>query len=157
MDNTNFNTTNAIGKRGERLVAAAFAAKGHKVEDLSGIYEYQLKDTDMRLTDEKGTTITLEVKNDIKSNYTGNVFIETYNTNNVKRGGQGWFSYCEADYLCFVQEEYGVAHIVDRVELVKNCWNGYYKQKYSQFSRGYIVPIDKLRHYNSYRCLQLGV
>jgi len=32
----------------------------------------------------------MEVKNDIKSNYTGNVFIETYNRNNVKRGGDGW-------------------------------------------------------------------
>lgn len=152
-----FEEQNIIGKRGERLVAAALAARGHKVEDLSGIYEYQLKDTDFRLTNEEGVSITLEVKNDIKSNYTGNVFIETYNRNNIKRGGNGWFVYCEADYLCFVQEEYGVAHIVDRTELVKNCWNNYYAQRNSEFSRGYIVPIEKLRHYNSYRCLQLGV
>lgn len=156
MDN-NFYNDLAIGKRGEKLVAAALAARGHKVEDLSGIYEYQLKDTDFRLTNEEGVSITLEVKNDVKSNYTGNIFVETYNRNNIKRNGQGWFAYCEADYLCFVQEEYNVAHIVDRSELVKNCWNNYYKQKYSEFSRGYIVPIEKLRHYHSYRCLELGV
>lgn len=152
----NFNETNAIGKRGERLVAAALAARGHQIEDLSGDWEYQQRDTDFRITNKKGVSITLEVKNDIKSNYTGNVFIETYNINNVKRGGQGWFAYCEADYLCFVQEEYKIAHIVDRAELVRNCWSNLYRQKNSYFSRGYIVPIDKLKKYESYFCLRLG-
>jgi len=80
----------AIGKRGEKLVKDAIAARGHTVEDLSNIEEYQDLDIDLRLTDKKGVSITMEVKNDIKSNYTGNVFIETYNRNNVKRGGDGW-------------------------------------------------------------------
>lgn len=97
-----FNSDLVIGKRGEMLVAAAFAARGHSVEDLTECREYQLKDIDFRLTDKAGVSITLEVKNDIKSNSTGNVFIETYNRNNVSRGGDGWFCYCDADYLCFV-------------------------------------------------------
>jgi predicted AAA+ superfamily ATPase len=92
----------AIGKRGENAVAAALLKRGHKVEDLTNIVEYQLKDIDFRLTDKAGITITLEVKNDLKSNRTGNVFVETYNRNNVKRGGDGWICYCDADYLCFV-------------------------------------------------------
>lgn len=71
------------------------------MEDLTDIYEYRLKDIDFRLT-KNGLTVTLEVKNDIRSNSTGNVFVETYNRNNVKRGGAGWACYCDADYLCFV-------------------------------------------------------
>lgn len=40
MTQENFINDLAIGKRGEALVAAALTARGHKVEDLSGIYEY---------------------------------------------------------------------------------------------------------------------
>ena len=146
----------AIGKRGEKLVKDAIAARGHKVEDLSDIQEYQDLDIDMRLTDKKGVSITMEVKNDIKSNYTGNVFIETYNRNNIKRGGDGWIQYCEADYLCFVQEDKREAHIVRRDELIKHCWNNDYRQSNSDFSRGYLVPVSKLKEYSSYFCLQIG-
>lgn len=71
------------------------------MEDLSDSREYQIKDIDLRLS-KNGVSVTLEVKNDQKSNYTGNVFIETYNRNNTSRGGDGWFCYCDADYLCFV-------------------------------------------------------
>lgn len=80
---------------------AALLKRKHYVEDLTDIYEYRRKDIDFRLSKD-GITITLEVKNDIKSNYTGNVFVETYNRNNTTRGGDGWACYCEADYMCFV-------------------------------------------------------
>ena len=145
----------AIGKRGEELMKAAFLTRGHKVEDLSGMPEYQRKDIDMRLT-KGGVSITLEVKNDIKSNSTGNVFIETYNRNNVKRGGDGWICYCEADYLCFVQEFWQQAHIVNREELIKQCWGGKYRKVSSPFSEGFIVPIGELKKLNTYHCIQLG-
>lgn len=100
--NENFNNDLAIGKRGEKLVIAALANRGHKIEDLSDNREYQRKDIDFRISNTEGVSITLEVKNDIRSNQTGNVFIETYNRNNVSRGGDGWLCYCEADYLCFI-------------------------------------------------------
>lgn len=144
-----------IGKRGEKLVTSALAARGHVIEDLSNNRDYQQKDIDMRLT-KNGTSITLEVKNDVKSNYTGNVFIETYNQNNKSRGGDGWICYCEADYLCFVQENHNIAHIVSRSELIKNCWDGKYRMSRSSFSQGYIVPIWQLQQYSSYFCLKLG-
>jgi len=97
----NFYNDLTIGKRGEALVKAALAAKGHTIEDLTNDTEARAKDIDFRLS-KNGLSATLEVKNDIKSNYTNNVFIETYNRNNTSRGGEGWFCYCEADYLCFV-------------------------------------------------------
>lgn len=153
--NENFFNDLAIGKRGERLVFEALKNRGHQVEDLSDICEYWLKDIDCRLT-KNDVSITMEIKNDLKSNYTGNVFVETYNRNNQKRGGEGWFCYCEADYLCFVQEEHNIAHIVKRDELIKHCWSNHYREVNSDFSRGYIVPIYKLKEYSSYYCLQLG-
>lgn len=153
MDNT-FQVQNTIGKQGEALVIDALLKRGCAVEDLSSRREYQEKDIDCRVS-KSGLCITLEIKNDVRSNYTGNVFIETYNINNKRRNGAGWFSYCEADYLCFVQSEKKIAHIVARAELVKKCWNNLYREVNSPFSRGYIVPITCLKHYNSYHSLEL--
>lgn len=67
-----------VGKRGEKAVAAALEKRGHIITDLSNDAEYQRKDIDMMLC-KNGMAVSLEVKNDIKSNTTGNVFIETYN------------------------------------------------------------------------------
>ena len=155
MDKT-FQAQNTIGKQGEALVINALRGKGHSVEDVSGKYEYQCKDIDLKLVKD-GLSATLEVKNDLRSNDTGNVFVETYNKNNLSRNYDGWACYCEADYIAFVQEKYKVAHIVSRTELIKNCWSGFYRQSNSPFSRGYIVPISCLKHYSSYYCLLLEV
>lgn len=144
-----------VGKRGEKAVAAALLKRGHTVEDLSGCREYQQKDIDFRLT-KNDITITLEVKNDIRSNTTGNVFVETLNRNNLSRNYDGWFCYCEADYLCFVQELWQEAHIVSREELIKAIWGGKYRKVSSPFSEGYIVPIGELKKMNTYHNLKLG-
>lgn len=136
----NFTQDLAVGKRGEALVKQALAARKHCVEDLSNIAEYQRKDIDMRLT-KNGVSVTVEVKNDLRSNTTNNVFVETYNSNNISRNGAGWLNYCEADYLCFVQEEKHLAHIVNRCELIRQIWGGAYRLSNSPFSQGYIVPI----------------
>ena len=144
-----------IGKRGEKLVAAALLKRGHTITDLSEDPIYQRKDIDMMLC-KNDVVVSLEVKNDIKSNTTGNVFVETYNQNNVSRNGEGWFCYCEADYLCFVQELWNEAHIVSRDELIKAIWSGNYRKTRSPFSEGYIVPIGELKKYNTYHCIKLG-
>ena len=149
-----FNDDLAIGKRGEQKVMSALDKRGHSVTDVSDKLEYQLKDIDIVIS-KNGVSVSIEIKNDIRSNYTGNVFIETYNRNNVKRGGDGWINYTEADYLCFVQEEKKIAHIVSREELIKQCWSGKYRQSRSDFSQGYIVPIWQLKQYSSYYCLLL--
>lgn len=68
----------AVGKRGEKAVAAALLKRGHTITDVSNDAEYQDKDIDFMLC-KNDVVVSLEVKNDIKSNTTGNVFIETYN------------------------------------------------------------------------------
>ena len=81
----NFYNDLHTGRKGEQLVAAALRRRGHKVDDVSLNPSYQYKDIDFVLTDKSGRTTTLEVKNDLTSNYTNNVFIETDNYNNVSR------------------------------------------------------------------------
>lgn len=150
-----FNDSLAIGKQGEQMVARALAERGHSVEDLSGVYEYQQKDIDMRLT-KGGVSITLEVKNDQKSNQTGNVFIEIRNRNNYSRNYDGWYCYCEADYLAFVQDQAHKAHIVGRWELIQKCESNAYRIGNGIDAAGYIVPIAALQQYQSYHCLTLA-
>ena len=151
-----FNKDLNTGREGEQLFAAAVAARGHKVEDLSGIYDYQQKDIDFRLS-KNGMSVLVEVKNDVKSNYTGNVFVEVSNNNNKRRNYEGWLCYCEADYIAFVQKEHNKIHIVQMNELIKNCWDKKYRLCRSFDTTGYIVPIWQLEKYSTYHCLKLGV
>ena len=73
-----------------------------------------------------GKETTLEVKNDLRSETTGNLFIETFCRYNVSRMGQGWYYYCQADYLAFVQEEKRIAHIITRNDLINMIESGAY-------------------------------
>ena len=139
-----FEESLTAGKSGERLFAAALMKRGHSVEDLSNIREYQLKDIDFRISKNNQTT-TVEVKNDKASEYTGNVFIEIRNCNNRSRNYDGWANYCEADYIAFVQPQSKRAHIVDREELINDCAKGNYRKAIGADAIGYLVPIWKLR------------
>lgn len=154
MDNT-FNQTNKAGKRGERLVADALRKKGNTVDDVSNDIWFQTRDIDFIISRNGQTDTTLEVKNDIKSNYTGNVFAEDINYNNKSRNYKGWLHYCEANYICFVQEQLGLAHIVAFDELCRNIWSGYYRQGGNDETRGFLIPIEKLKKYKSYYCFEV--
>ena len=138
----------AAGRRGELMVEKALAARLYWVEDKTNDTEYRSRDIDFIVD---GTTI--EVKNDLKSNYTKNIFVELENSNNIKRGGRGWYWYCEADYMAFVQERYGLAHFVKREELYRIA--AAYPIKESDDTRGHIVPIAALRQLPSYGCLEV--
>lgn len=149
-----FEESLTAGKSGESLFAAALMKRGHNVVDLSDIREYQLKDIDFLIT-KNNQSVYVEVKNDKASEYTGNVFVEISNRNNRSRNGEGWANYCEADYIAFIQEQSKVAHIVEREELIKNCWRGYYRKASGADAVGYLVPIWKLRQFTTYHCLAL--
>ena len=151
----NFNNDLQRGKYGERIVAAALTERGHKVIDVSQEVYYQYKDIDFLLT-KNGKTTSLEVKNDIRSNETGNIFIEMFNQNNVSRNYRGWFLYCEATYFCFLQQEYGKGHIIHHDDLIALVESGKYRQVNSIDTRGIIIPIEDLKQCSSYYCLEVG-
>ena len=96
-----FNKDLKDGLRGEKLFMDAMAARRHNVEDLRNDAEYRQKDIDFRIS-KNGVEVLVEVKNDIKSNYTNNIYVELTNKNNKSRNFEGWFCYCEADYIAFV-------------------------------------------------------
>lgn len=151
---SNFKNDLATGKRGEELVAAALKSRGHNVVDVSDNITYQSKDIDFLLSNKTQST-TLEVKNDIRSVETGNVFIETHNINNYSRGGCGWYYYCEAEYLAFVQEKLNKAHIVSRNDIIDIVNSGTVPLRHSSETYGYCIPINVLSKCDSYTCLSI--
>lgn len=142
------------GKRGEKIVAAALKARGHKVEDMSDNWEYRQQDIDFIVTNKKQRT-TLEVKSDSASERTGNLFIETYNSNNKSHSYKGWFFYCAAEYICFLQENLKKIHIISFKDLKNNINDHNYRTAYSSNASGYLLPITALANMKSYKCLDL--
>lgn len=141
------------GKRGEKLVSAALAARGHIITDLSDDPEARKNDIDLLLVNKQQQTTTLEIKNDQRSESTGNLFIETYNSNNKSHSFKGWFFYCAAEYLCFLQENKRTAHIVSFAELKKNIAANTYRTANSYNASGYLVPLEVVKQLPTYFCL----
>ena len=143
------------GRTGEKRVEAALVARGHKVENVSAIPAYQIDDIDFILTDKSGRTTTLEVKNDQRSNQTGNIFVEETNYNNVRRNNRGWMYYSQAVYFAFVQDEKGVAHIIHHDDLLTLAKSGKYSYKSSVDTKGFVIPITEIQKCESYFCLEV--
>lgn len=143
------------GKRGEKLVIDALTARGHKVDDVSDNWKYRRNDIDLLLENKQKQTATLEIKNDQKSEYTGNVFIETYNSNNQSHSYKGWFFYCRADFICFLQENKGAAHIVALDDIRKAIENNRYRTANSINASGYLMPIEDIKQLHSYFLLEI--
>lgn len=151
----NFNASLACGKIGEEMVAAALKKNGNIVLDVSSCRDYQNKDIDFLVSKDKKKT-TLEVKNDRRSEETGNVYIEIYNANNASRNNAGWFFYCEAAYLAFVQENRRIAHIISRRDIIDLCEsNSFPIRDMGNISSGYTIPIAALQRCRSYYKLNL--
>jgi hypothetical protein len=148
MDN-NFYNDLAVGKRGEKLVAAALAARGHKITDLSDDREARRNDIDLLLDNGKQQT-TLEIKNDVRSETTGNLYIETYNIHNQSHSLQGWFFYCRAAYICFLQEQSRIAHIVSFDEMKENIKRSVYREVSTASTKGILLPVAAIKEYKSY-------
>ena len=152
---TNFYDDLERGRAGEKRVAAALIARGHSVEDVSSIPAYQIDDIDFLLSNKNGQHTTLEVKNDIRSNQTGNIFVEETNYNNVRRNNRGWMYYSQAQYFAFVQDQKGVAHIIHHDDLLSLAQSGKYAYKNSCDTKGFIIPIAEIQKTESYFCLEV--
>ena len=144
------------GKRGEKLMFDALTARGHTVEDLRDNAEARSKDIDFRVFNKNSSTMTtLEVKTDERSEETGNLFIEYSNTNNRSHNYKGWYYYCEAEYIAFIQEHNHKAHIVLMEELRENIKKTGYRTASSYNACGFLMPITKLETLGSYQCIAI--
>ena len=148
----NFSFSLSQGKQGEQLVRAALLQKRFVVQDVSDNEAYQRADIDFLIL-KKGKVASLEVKNDIRSNQTNNIFVEETNYNNFARNYAGWLYYSKADYFCFLQQEHHVAHIIHRNDLISLVESKKYRYVSSCDTKGYIIPICELAQCQSYYAL----
>ena len=104
------------GRQGELVFARTMRNIGFGVEDVSGNPEYYDKDIDFIITSPlTGATRTFEVKWDSRIYYTNNLYLEL--TNIHSKGQQGWFRFCQADFLAYGDANTKRFYIIDMSKL----------------------------------------
>lgn len=87
------------GKYGEWFFSYIMEQKGYTVENVSKNPEYYYKG-DLKITSPfSGSTKIIEVKWDERIRDTNNLYLELTNRNSKE--GQGWWTWCQADYLAY--------------------------------------------------------
>lgn len=114
MKSTNFLKAKRVGDQGEKLVADWMQRLGYNVEDVSMNRDYFDKDIDF-LMSKDGEEMTVEVKTDQRMADSGNVLLEI--RVDVDKNKDGWWKYCQATHLFFVDIRQKQVHCVRREEL----------------------------------------
>ena len=128
---------------GEYEVKKFLRGRGIQVEDVSDNPHYWAKDIDLIATNPlTGASAAIEVKLDARINDTGNFFVEFENPRS--KNSKGWFYFCEADFLYYIDSNSLLTYIIKFDELrhfiathkrnlaIKSTFDG---------SIGYIVPL----------------
>ena len=128
---------------GENEVKKFLRSRGIQVEDVSDNPHYWAKDIDLIATNPiTGKTAAIEIKLDARIDDTGNFFIEFENPRS--KNSKGWFHFCEADFLYYIDSHTYITYIIKIDELrrfiatnkrdlaIKSTFDG---------SIGYIVPL----------------
>ena len=128
---------------GEYEVKKFLRGRGIQVEDVSDNPHYWAKDIDLIATNPlTGASAAIEVKLDARINDTGNFFVEFENPRS--KNSKGWFHFCEADFLYYIDSHTYITYIIKIDELrhfiathkrnlaIKSTFDG---------SIGYIVPL----------------
>ena len=130
-------------KPGEYEVKKYLRGRGFQVEDVSDNPAYWAKDIDLIATNPStGRSAAIEIKLDGRIDDTGNFFIEFENPRS--KNSKGWFNFCEADFLYYIDANSYLTYIIKINELrhfiathkrdliIKSTYDG---------SIGYIVPL----------------
>ena len=107
--------SNKIGNLGEQIFSHKMKEAGYTVNDVTSDSRYWSKDIDFIITSPRGNTRTFEVKFDTRLNQTGNLYLELSNIHS--KGGKGWFTFCEADYLAYGDAVTKTFYVIDMAEL----------------------------------------
>lgn len=83
---------------GELRAYNYFQSNGWDIQDVTMNQKYWNKDIDF-IVSNGSQSLTIEVKWDSRISSTGNMFIETLT--DLDKGKQGWFSFCQADYIYY--------------------------------------------------------
>lgn len=88
------------GRQGEQAFAWRMKQAGYSIQDVSNNPDYWTKDIDFIATSPTtGAVKSFEVKWDSRINKTGNLYLEIANVHS--KGGNGWFNFCQADFLAY--------------------------------------------------------
>ena len=152
MKTHNFESSNTIGKRGERIIRAYLESKPNirRYEDVSDSYTYRRKDVDGILHFLSGAKREIEIKTDTYT--TGNIFYETESC--IEYNTPGCMEKTQAEYLYYYLEAYNKLYVLQMDKYRK--WFHLHKHmfKYHKFknskksgdthSGGYAIPMAYL-------------
>lgn len=138
-------------KIGESEIKQLLRAAAYKVEDVSDNPQYWYKDIDLLVTNPRtGNTAAIEVKRDTRISETGNFFIEYENPRS--RGGKGWFEFCEADFLYYIDAAAALCYVIKLDKLrrfIQENKTKLTKKQTTDDSKGYIVPLAAMPLYTT--------
>ena len=104
------------GKQGERLFYQIMQSRNYGIQDTTDNPDFWYKDIDFILTSPAtGLVKSFEVKWDKRINGTGNLYLELSNVHSI--GGNGWWQFCEADFLAYGDAVRQVFYIIPMAQL----------------------------------------
>ena len=140
-------------KPGESEVKEYLRAAGYIVEDVSDNPQYWDKDIDLIVTNPStNKRVSIEVKYDTRIYRTKNFFIEVANIRSKE--GKGWFHFCEADYIYYLDAQNMYVYIFKFTEL-EDYINEYGARlelkSTNDGSWGYLLPLKDAPVFQSFR------
>ena len=140
---------------GELQLKRYFRLNDYIVDDVSDNSHYWDKDIDLVVYyPHSKDSFTAEVKWDSQISDTGNLFLETQSDIDKKK--DGWFNFCEADYIYYGDANKHLFYKINRVSL--SMWlmwnkdrlkyrtaNDYINGVLIKQSGGYLVPIEEIQ------------
>ena len=123
----------------EDLAFNTFESRGWLVMDVRYRPCYQRKDIDF-LASRNGKQASLEIKADNRIAKTGNIYLELYT--NEFTSCNGWFFYCEADFICYIDTQRLVMYCFRFADLV---------EYYEGFKRTRLIKHIKTEYMNEDR------
>lgn len=136
-----FNQKMEEGKIGENIFQNAFWGWDFIGDTPEGI----ANDIDFR-SQYWGGQPTCEVKYDIMSDNTGNLYVESGSNNNPSREYKGWLHYCQAEYIAFIQPKAEKIHVFKTAQLRKMCLGGEVipERHFWGYNAAYLLPVADL-------------
>lgn len=114
MSQNIFKKTLNFGNRYEDIVLANLYSRFNYlyIEDVSKSSYHQKKGIDAYISKDSINYYSVEIKADRLINQTGNILIEE-RMKRVFGDKEGWFHYCEAEYILYVDTVTSVCHVIN--------------------------------------------
>ena len=121
--------------------------RGYIVDDVTQEPKYWYQDIDFLVTPStpnigEDVISSIEVKWDKRLAETGNLFLETENPRSL--GGNGWFNFCQAEYLAYGDATKRIFYFFKMSDLrnyIDGAENDLSSRRTWDGSKGYVIPL----------------